>query len=284
MTEIAAREAQSREAEPAPARPARRLGGRWGALRRPLLLLALQIALVVLLLVGWSESVKRGWVDPFFVSTPGQVGDFLWEFFTSGDAWPHIWATVQATFLGFAVGSLAGVVVGLLLSRFAFAGSLLRPFLTAFNALPRVALAPMFILWFGIGMASKVYLAVSLVFFVVLIGTEAAVKSVDRDLLTMARLMGASERQRYVKVVLPASVPTIFAALRLGGVYSLLGVVVGEMLAGRLGLGQLITMYSGTYEPAGVFGVMLILVLIALVLNGAMALLERRLMRWSTPA
>jgi len=141
----------------------------------------------------------------------------------------------------------------------------------------------MFILWFGIGMTSKIVLSVSLVFFIVMIGTEAAVRSVDRDMLTTARLVGASERQNYMKVVLPASVPAIFASLRLGIVYSLLGVVVAEMLAAQYGLGQLITLYSNSFVPAGTLAIITILLMISLILNGIMALIERRLMRWTNP-
>lgn len=152
--------------------------------------------------------------------------------------------------------------------------------MTIFNALPRVALAPMFVLWFGIGMTSKVLLAFSLVFFIVVINTEAGVRSVDSDLSMMARVMGASERQRFMKVLMPGSIPSIFAGLRIGAIYSLLGVVVGEMIASKQGLGQQIMEYSYAFQPAGVFGVLFYLALIALSLNGLMSVIERRLMRW----
>lgn len=227
--------------------------------------------------------MRRGWLDPFFVSTPLAVWEFLGTFFSSGEAWPNIRTTLVETLVGFVIGSVTGIVAGLALSRFLFAAAVARPFLIGLNSLPRVALAPMFILWFGIGMTSKIVLSISLVFFIVMIGTEAAVRSVDRDMLTTARLVGASERQSYMKVVLPASIPTIFASLRLGIVYSLLGVVVAEMLAAQYGLGQLITLYSNSFVPEGTLAIITILLVISLVLNGIMALIERRLMRWTNP-
>jgi len=260
--------------------PWRRRGRHAGRLG---LLLLLQLLILVAFFASWSISVRRGWLDPFFVSTPSEVWDFLRTFFSSGDAWPNIKTTLIEILGGFVIGSITGILAGLLLSRFLFAAAVARPFLIGLNSLPRVALAPMFILWFGIGMTSKIVLSVSLVFFIVMIGTEAAVRSVDRDMLTTARLVGASERQNYMKVVLPASVPAIFASLRLGIVYSLLGVVVAEMLAAQYGLGQLITLYSNSFVPAGTLAIITILLMISLILNGIMALIERRLMRWTNP-
>lgn len=235
-------------------------------------------------LLLWHVSTAWGWIDAFFVSTPATTIAFLIAYLLSGAAWAHIATTVYETVAGFALGALSGVLMGLVLSRFRLLDEILSPFLTALNALPRVALAPMFVLWFGIGSASKIYLAISVVFFIVMINTQAGVRSVDPDLLTIAKAMGANERQRFLKVVLPGSVPAIFAGLRLGAVYALLAVVVGEMLAAKLGLGQEISLYAGTFQAAGVFSALFILAVIALSLNAFSGRLEAHLMRWRTPS
>lgn len=242
----------------------------------------LQLGVFVAFLAAWQLVVRWGLIDPFFVSRPTDVYHFLIEFLKTGEAWVATLATLRATLLGFLLGSAAGMLAGFVFSTLPYLGDIFRPFLTALNALPRVALAPMFILWFGIGIESKVYLAVSLVFFIVLLNTEAAIKNTDRELITMSLINGASARQQFFKIALPASVPALFAALRLSLVYSLLGVVVGEMLAAERGLGLQLTLYSGTFRAAGVFGVLAILVVIALILNGVMVALERRMSRWNS--
>lgn len=263
--------------------PAQPAGG-----RRPLdrgrlrwaLVLALQLLVFVVAIGGWSLAVSRGLLDEFYVSSPGLVWDALVAYVQTGDVWTHGWVTLRSTLLGFAIGSALGVFVGMVFARVPLLDQVFSPYLRAFNAMPRVALAPLFILWFGIGSASKVWFAVSLVFFIVLINTEAGIKSVDRELTTTARSMGATSQQVFVKIVLPGSVPTIFAGLRLGLVYSLLGVVFGEMLAASAGLGQQITSYAGRFQMSGVLATLVILAAISLLLNVVLAFAERRLLRW----
>lgn len=262
----------------------RHTGGQVDRTRRAIAIWSGRAMVLFLSLLLWHVSTARGWIDVFFVSTPATTITFLIAYLFSGMAWAHIATTVYETVAGFALGAFSGVLMGLVLSRFRLLDEILSPFLTALNALPRVALAPMFVLWFGIGSASKIYLAISVVFFIVMINTQAGVRSVDPDLLTIARAMGANERQRFLKVVLPGSVPAIFAGLRLGAVYALLAVVVGEMLAAKLGLGQEISLYAGTFQAAGVFAALFILAVIALSLNALSGRVEAHLMRWRNPS
>lgn len=182
--------------------------------------------------------------------------------------------------MGFAVGSLTGVLAGMLLSRFVTLRRIVGPLLTGINSLPRVALAPLFILWFGIGSASKVWLSISLVFFIVMISTEAGLNNVDKEYQVMGRVMGASERQVFTKVLMPGAMLNIFAGLKLGMVYSILAVVFGQMLAARNGLGQQLSFYAGTFRAEGVIGTLLVLGAFAMAINSGMELLERRLTRW----
>lgn len=247
---------------------------------RNLLIWTLRAAVFVGFLALWTAAVDRAWVDEFFVSRPSAVWDSLVEYFRTGDIWRHGSVTVRSTIYGFAAGSFAGVLVGMGFARFPLIDRVFSPYLAALNAMPRVALAPLFILWFGIGSSSKVWFAFSLVFFIVLINTEAGIKGVDLELTTTAKVMGANEWQRFTKVIFPAAVPTIFAGLRLGFVYALLGVVFGEMLASREGLGQQITFYAGTYRMHGVLSTLVILATISIALNAIIVRLQAWLLRW----
>lgn len=241
-------------------------------------LLRLVVAVVALGL--WQGAVMLRWLDPFFVSSPVQIGQFLIRFIAGGEIWINLWVTLMATLLGYLIGSTVGIVAGVALARFGALDSILNPFLTALNALPRVALAPLFLLWFGLGITSKVALAVSLVVFILLINTRAGIKNVDPDIVTVSRLLGATQRQLFQKVILPATVPSIAAGLQLAVIYSLLGVVVGEMIASESGLGQRIAFYSTQFNTAGVLGTLVVLALIASALNGMTLATERRLLRW----
>lgn len=249
-------------------------------LRHEMLVWAVRLVLAAGFLWVWEAAAREKLINPFFFSQPSMIWQFLTGFFVSGEIWAHFTATMEATIAGFALGALAAVPFGLLLARFPLLDEILAPFLAGLNALPRVALAPIFILWFGIGLLSKVILVFSLVFFIVLIATQAGVKSADEELLRMSTVMGATPRQRFLKVVLPGAVPSIFAGLRIGVIYALLGTVVGEMVAAPAGLGQQVSLYSGTYRTGGVLAVLLLLSLIGVGLNALTLLLERRLLRW----
>lgn len=239
-----------------------------------------RLLLAVVVLGIWELTVRTGVVDPFFVSSPVAIWQFLVGFVSSGEIWRHLWFTLQATVVGFVFGSAAGVLAGVLLARYERVNRLFDPLLTILNSLPRVALAPLFLLWFGLGITSKIALAVSLVFFILLINTRGAIKSVDADIVTVSRLLGGNERQLFLKVILPAAVPGIAAGLHLAVIYSLLGVVVGEMIASEAGLGQRIAFYSGQFNTAGVLGVLAVLALIAALMNASTVAAERRLLRY----
>jgi NitT/TauT family transport system permease protein len=238
--------------------------------------------LVFVMAVGlWEGSVRLGWVNPFWVSSPFRIGATLWEVTANGTIFDHAWASFMETIVGFVVGSVLGILIGFALARWPTAEEILDPYLTALNSLPRVALAPLFILWFGIGEVSKILVAVTLVVFILIINTLAGARGVDQDIQTVARLLGATQRQLFFKVILPASAPTIFAGLRLGMVYSLLGAVVAEMLSSTRGIGHLLSFYAGTYNVTGVMAMLLLLSLFATALNEGMRIIERRSLRWT---
>lgn len=229
----------------------------------------------------WELSVALGLVNPFWVSSPSRIWGALVAVSLSGDLLYHAWASFFESVVGFVVGAAVGILAGFVLARWPRLDEVLDPYLTALNSLPRVALAPLFILWFGIGSLSKIVVAFTLVVFILVLNTLAGARSVDPDLQVVARLLGASRRQLFVKVILPAAAPTIFAGLRLGLVYALLGAVVGEMLAATKGLGYLLTFYAGSFNVAGLMAMLLVLALLATALNEIMRALERRMLRWS---
>lgn len=228
----------------------------------------------------WQWGVDARLIDPFFFSQPSAIGGFLAEEIRDGSIWPHVLVTLRETLVGFAIGAAAGVAAGIVRMQFPFAADVSNPFLTILNVLPRVALAPMFIIWFGVGEGSKVALAVSLVFFILMLNTEAGIRSLDRELILTMRALGATDRQLFWKVMLPGAVPAIFGGMRLGVVYALLAVVVGEMISARMGLGQRISFYAASFRAEGVLGTILVLAMIGLMLNFAVVRAEAILLKW----
>lgn len=242
-------------------------------------------AVVLGLFLGlWQWGVDVRVIDPFFFSQPSAIGDFLAEEIRDGSIWSHVLVTLRETLAGFAIGAAAGVAAGIVRMQFPFAADVSNPFLTILNVLPRVALAPMFIIWFGVGEGSKVALAVSLVFFILMLNTEAGIRSLDRELILTMRALGATDRQLFWKVMLPGAVPAIFGGMRLGVVYALLAVVVGEMISARMGLGQRISFYAASFRAEGVLGTILVLAMIGLMLNLVVVRAESMLLKWKGDA
>lgn len=246
--------------------------------RSGLLVRVLQVSSFLVVLLLWQLAVDSGLGKELFFSKPTLVATFV------GDNWDllvdNTVVTMRATAVGFLVGSLSGIAVALLMARFVMLDRVLQPWISVLMSLPRIALAPLFLLWFGITETSKVALAVSLVFFMVLVSTLAGMRTLDPDLRALAKAFHASELQTFTKIVLPAAVPGIFAGLRLGVVTAILGVVSSEMVASSSGLGQQIVLYGQNLNSAGVFAVLLFLAVITTGLNALVGGLERWLLRW----
>lgn len=246
--------------------------------RSGLLVRVLQVSSFLVVLLLWQLAVDSGLGKELFFSKPTLVATFV------GDNWDllvdNTVVTMRATAVGFLIGSLSGIAVALLMARFVMLDRVLQPWISVLMSLPRIALAPLFLLWFGITETSKVALAVSLVFFMVLVSTLAGMRTLDPDLRALAKAFHASELQTFTKIVLPAAVPGIFAGLRLGVVTAILGVVSSEMVASSSGLGQQIVLYGQNLNSAGVFAVLLFLAVITTGLNALVGGLERWLLRW----
>ncbi|HKF94217.1 MAG TPA: ABC transporter permease, partial [Gammaproteobacteria bacterium] len=216
----------------------------------------------------------------FFISNPVDVGARLFRWTRDGSIFRHIGATIYATGLGFIIGSIGGAMLGIWLGVSPFASRLLNPYLNALNALPKVALAPLFVLWFGLGIESKIALAAVLVLFLVFLNTFAGVREVDQDLIDGARLMRATRTQVIVKVIIPSAMSWVFAGLKIAMPYALIGAVLGEMIAANRGLGYLVQFSGSQFDTAGVFAVLFVIALLAVGLNYLVELAQVRIERW----
>ncbi|MFD1810673.1 ABC transporter permease [Rhodococcus gannanensis] len=252
--------------------------------RETILVRIAQVALLLTLLALWDLSATRGWLDPVLAKSPGQAWDYFTGAVASGELWTNTQATMAAVLTAWVVAGAVGVAAGVALGLLPRTERVLTPFLEAINAMPRIALAPLFIVAFGINMSAKVALASTLVVFIVLAGARAGVRSTDAEWLRLSTILGAKKHQVFLKVLLPVATPAIFSALRLGLIYSLLGVIGSELISSRDGLGQLVASYSATFRMDAVYAILIMLALIAVALNQLMGMLERKLLRWQPPA
>ncbi|MFE5474760.1 MULTISPECIES: ABC transporter permease [unclassified Nocardia] len=243
----------------------------------------LRAALIVLWLGSW-ELVASVWIDPFFYSKPSLIWDRLVEWFTEGtqfgSIWLQIFTTVQEAVLGFVIGTVAGVVLGTLLGRSRYWADVLAPFIKALNAVPRIVLASLFIIWFGLGLSSKVATVVVLVFFAVFFNAFTGAREVDGNVINNARILGASKRQILGSIVLPSATTWILSSLHTAFGFALIGAVVGEYAGASKGLGLLISNAQGTFDAAGIYAGMIIITVVALIAESLIGFAEGRLLKW----
>jgi sulfonate transport system permease protein len=214
------------------------------------------------------------------VSQPIEIARGIVDVVTTGVIWQHFDATLKEMAAGYVIGALSGVALGFLCGRIKLLGDIFNPYVTLFNGIPKVALAPVFVIWFGIGLMSKIAIIITMVFFVVFINTFAGLRSVNEDYVAIVRIMGASGWQVVREVFLPATLPFIMVGLRAGIPFSVIGAVVGEFIASTKGLGFFINYNQGTYDTNGIFVGVTILALLVVVLDGLLVLLEKRLLKW----
>ena len=228
----------------------------------------------------WEWGARTGFIDPSFVGSP--VGIITFTVANSLDArlWGDMGWTMFSVLTSFTLGSLAAVAVGLTFVTWPRFEAFCEPYVNALNALPRIALVPLFILWFGLGVGSKIAMGFSLSFFIVLSSTVAGIRGVSQDHVTLTRTLGASSSQLFFSVTLPGAVPVLFSGLRLGLIYAFLGVVGAEVIASERGLGQQLSYLASTFEINGVWSLMFDLALIGVLIMKLLNALERRLLHW----
>src|SRR2546422_7798670 len=248
--------------------------------KRGLRLLAGRILLLVSLLLAWHVLTATGILPRFFFGTPLTVLGNAARWFTSGKIYRHLGITLIETVLAFGVGTGLGLVVGLWLALAPTASALLEPYIKAANAMPRVILAPIFAVWFGLGVLSKVALGVTLVFFIVFFNVYQGVKEVSPVVLANARMLGASRRQLLRHVYLPSATSWVFSSLHTSVGMAFVGAVVGEYLGSARGVGYLILQAEGVFDINTVIAGILVLTLFALLLDFAVTKIEARLLVW----
>ena len=221
-------------------------------------------------------------INPIFYAVPTDVWKYLADYYHNLMFWKDLWVTLQEAIWGFVIGGSTGFIVGIVLGYFIRLQKIFGPFLVFANAVPKIAFAPILILWYGVDMGSKIALATIIVFFIVQMPTTAAVGLVDPDLNMLATTMGANKSQLFKKVVIPGIMPAVFGALRLAAIYAMLSVVFGEFIASKRGLGQRLLVSTNMFNMADAFALMLVLEVVALALNGVIGLAERRVLKWQT--
>ncbi len=254
------------------------------ARRRRAVVNVLRALLLVVLLGGWELGSRVGFIDPFFWGQPSKIWAQIVTWVAKGTAqgplWQQIAVTMEETVLGFLIGVALGVVFGIVLGRNRLLADVLSPYIKAANSIPRVVLGSVFVIAFGLGITSKIVLAVVLVFFVVFFNAFQGVREADRNLIANARILGASSRQVSMQIILPSALTWIIASLHTAFGFALVGAVVGEFLGAYQGLGTMIQTAQSTFNINGVFGAMFILAAVALIAEALVTALEKRLISW----
>lgn len=239
-----------------------------------------QALLGVLIIAAWQWLADAGKLDRFFFSRPGDIASRIVQWLRTGSIWPHLAITIEEAALAFVIGASSGVILGFALARSRWLGALFDPYIRVLNALPRVVLAPIFLLWFGLGIWSKVALGVTVVFFIVFFNTHQGVRDVDKVIVNNARMLGATEWQLVRHVLVPSALTWVFSSLHISVGFAMIAVVVGEYLGAARGMGYLISQAEGTFDTTGVFAGMAVLSFVVLIVGWGVSRLERWLLRW----
>ncbi|MBB3610708.1 ABC transporter permease [Rhizobium sp. BK602] len=248
-------------------------------------LLACQLLVAIVIVVAWYLATSTHlFGNPrtaaFFFADPLSVAKRVGKWFTDGSIWYHLWVTLSESLLAFAIGAIGGVVFGFWFARRPIVAAVFDPYVKAANALPRVVLAPIFALWFGLGIWSKVALGVTLVFFIVFFNVYQGVKEVSPTVLANARMLGMNERQLLRHVYIPSALSWMFSSLHTSVGFAVVGAVVGEYLGSAAGLGYLIQQAEGVFDVTGVFAGMFVLMVFVLVVDWLMTKVEQHMLRW----
>ena len=243
--------------------------------------IGLPVLVAIVVIGSWQIASNTGMTNPIMFPSPWEISVAFGELVTRGYFWDATWITLQETLLGFAIGVSLGLVIGALTGTFRIFRTAFYPFVIAFQNTPRVALAPIFLTWFGFGITSKVVMAAVICFFPVVINTVAGIATVDENAKTLFRSMGATKVQTFFRLTLPGASAVAFAGVKTALTLALLGAIVGEFVGASEGLGVLIKELNFQLEVAKGFAVVIFLAVIGLVLYGLIELIEKRLITWA---
>ena len=240
----------------------------------------IQIALLVAIVGGWQVGVAAGFIDVFFFPAPVDIFNQVVSWVADVSFYSHVAITLTETVLGYLVGTAFGVAAGVWLGLSRSTARILDPFIKGLNAIPRVVLAPIFVLWLGLGLWSKVALAVTLVFFVTFFNAMQGVREVNPVVLSNARILGAKRSDLLRHVYFPAAASWILSSLRTSVGFAVVGAIIGEYLGSSAGLGYLIAQAEGNFDAVGVFAGIFILAIFVLIIDSILDVAEKRLIKW----
>lgn len=239
-----------------------------------------QLAVVAVLFGSWEGFGRAGIIDPFYFSMPSSIVARIWEWLTGGDIYTHLAITLAETILSFGIGTLLGISLGLWLGLSKLAAEVLDPFIKIVNAIPRILLAPIFVMWFGLGLTSKVALGATMVLFITFFNTYQGVREVNPVILANARLLKASRLSLLRHVYVPSATSWILSSLRASVGMAVMGAIVAEYLGSSAGLGHLIAQAEGVFDATGVFSGIVVLSAFVIALDRSVDALEGKLLVW----
>jgi NitT/TauT family transport system permease protein len=242
---------------------------------------AVRVFLIGGFLLLWEVASGR-WLEPFLISSPTRIVTSLIEGFSSGDLLQHTWVTFQEIAIGFPLGAIAGVALGYAFGRSRLLAEIFEPIIVALNGIPRTAVAPLFIVWLGIGLWSKVGVVFLLTFFLNFFNTYTGMRQMDREYIDLARLMGVKGWKLTFRVIFPAISPYLFTGIRTSIPFAVIGAIVGEFIAATEGVGFFIRMSAGIFKTADVFVGIIVLMVMVIIMDKIAEAIEKRALRWQT--
>lgn len=243
----------------------------------------ISLAALAVLLVGWEVAVRLLHVPEVVLPPPSSIAGALRAVIVSGVVFRHLGVTLVEILAGFALGACSALVLGSLIAQFRIVDRVFYPYIVAFQSVPKVALAPLLVIWFGFGLESKILMTAVIAFFPILVNTVVGLRTVDQDRLDLMVALNASRWQIFQMVRLPSALPFIFAGLDVGIVLSVIGAIVGEFVGANAGLGYLLLVYNSELRVAAVFALLVILGTLGIILHSVVKLVQRRVMFWTTP-
>jgi NitT/TauT family transport system permease protein len=248
---------------------------------RGLVVTLLRTGIMVGFLVLWEIASGR-WIEPFLISSPSRIFTSLLNGFIAGDLWQHTWVTFMEIAIGYPIGALSGIALGYCFGRSRLLAEIFEPIIIALNGIPRTALAPLFIVWLGIGLWSKVGVVFLLTFFLNFFNTYTGMRQMDQEYVDLAGLMGVRGWKLTFKVILPAISPYVFTGIRTSIPFAVIGAIVGEFVAATEGIGFFIRMSAGIFRTADVFVGIIVLMIMVIIMDKIAAAVERRALRWQS--
>jgi len=262
-----------------PGRTARVRAVEVAAGRRRVAVIVLRIVVGIAFLALWHAASGR-WIDTLLISSPEAVGGRLWRWTLDGTLWSNLSITLEATAFGFLIGCGMGFGLGLLFGRFQMVADVFDPYITAIYSIPKIALAPLFIIWFGIGIESKIAVSAAIVFFVIFLNTYTGVREVNPLYVNTTRIMGGGEFAVMRYVIIPSAASWVITGLKVSVPYALVGTVIGEFMSSNSGIGFLISQATGLFNTASVFAGIIVLAVVGAIINTGLKYLEAWVLRW----